>query len=75
MRARYAASLPDWAAELPARDLVQAIALASGAGENDLRFGATRLFCRAARGGFLERLLGGDEALGDSASLPEVVLS
>jgi hypothetical protein len=79
VHAKYASGLPEWAAQLPARELVQALALASGVPATDLRFGTTKLFCRASRGSFLGRLMGGgggadalDTALDASASLPEV---
>jgi hypothetical protein len=57
---QYAAKLPAWAASLPPRELVEAIALAAMVEPENLAYGATTLFCRAGKAAFLEQLIGGD---------------
>jgi myosin heavy subunit len=46
---QYASKLPAWAASLPTRELVEAIALAALVEPADVAYGATTLFCRAGR--------------------------
>ena len=60
IHSQYGAHLPAWAQQLPPRELVNAIAVASEVPTGDVAYGATSLFCRAGKAAFLERLLGSD---------------
>ena len=72
----YANALPPWAAKLPPKELVQAIATAAGVDARHVQYGVNSLFCRAGKASFLERLLGsgGDGgALDDAAMAPALL--